>query len=142
LKQSARELEKMASLVESTVVFNESMQRCCIKPEIDENLTELNEEIERLRAKAEAIAVMLKSETGAEHLKLESNGETGFFFRVTLKVSRPTQILIFDSILVREECPKRQRDCADLYQRGGHDFYQCPASGLERRFLRLEESIR
>ncbi|KAI6184360.1 DNA-MISMATCH-REPAIR-2 domain-containing protein [Aphelenchoides bicaudatus] len=88
LKQSARELSKMRALIESTVIYDESTQRYYIKPDVDEDLVELNQQIEDLKSKAENIASLLRSETGEEHIKLESNSENGFYFKVTLKAEK------------------------------------------------------
>jgi len=85
LDRLKRELEKLRSLVESTLFYNEMTQKYCIKADIDEKLVSLKEDIDRVHENAELIGMSLRAERNTDTIKLESNGEIGFFFRVTLK---------------------------------------------------------
>lgn len=74
-------------------MFDELTDRARIKPEIDENLLELNAQIDKLKKKADAALSDVCAEAGTDNIKLESNTETGFFFRVTLKSEKSIRAL-------------------------------------------------
>lgn len=100
MKHSRCELDKLRSLIESTVMINELTNQACIKPDIDENLLELNDQITRLKTKADAALASVSTEVDTDTIKLDSNTETGFFFRVTLKVIFLNEMFFIDRLFM------------------------------------------
>lgn len=79
-------MAKMRELLESTVVLSEATNQACIKPEIDQKLLELNDQIVTIKTSVDALAESLRSENNVDAIKVDTDPETGFCFRVTLKV--------------------------------------------------------
>jgi hypothetical protein len=75
------------ALVESTMDldFYEQSGQHRIKPEIDDELASINGQIIELDGKAQKLLRKLADRINRE-VKLESNVELGYFFRITLKV--------------------------------------------------------
>jgi hypothetical protein len=87
------EFERFVTLIERTLdlaYFEESGQHR-IKPEIDEQLAEIAKQMADLDEKAQKVLEKFAKRMDCE-VKLESNSEAGFFFRITLKVREGERI--------------------------------------------------
>lgn len=86
LQQSKAEFGQFVALVESTMDldFYEQSGQHRIKPEIDDELASINGQIIELDGKAQKLLRKLADRINRE-VKLESNVELGYFFRITLK---------------------------------------------------------
>lgn len=88
IQHSRVEFERFETLIERTLdleYFEQSGQHR-IKPEIDENLGEIANKMNESEKSAKKLLDKLADRLQCE-VKLESNTEYGFYFRVTLKVS-------------------------------------------------------
>lgn len=97
LEKSRRHLKKFTDLIDTTVIFNNVTREACIKPEIDPELAEIQEALQRLNTQAEAIAQSIRIEHNVENIKLESDQDMGFYMRITLKVIYINLLLLFMS---------------------------------------------
>ena len=88
IQHSRVEFERFETLIASTLdldYFEQNGQHR-IKPEIDENLAEIDDKMDESEKSAKKLLARLAERLQCE-VKLESNTEYGFFFRITLKVS-------------------------------------------------------
>ena len=89
LQEISNDFEKFTQMVETTIDLKQVEQgHFMIKPDFDDNLGELREQLddvdEKIRAQEAKTAAELDVERG-KVLKLEHNSQYGYYFRVTLK---------------------------------------------------------
>ncbi|KAB7498881.1 DNA mismatch repair protein Msh2 [Armadillidium nasatum] len=89
LQEVVEDMSKFQEMVEMTLDMNQAAQGdFVIKPEFDDNLSELREQMDELeegiQKELRKAANDLNLESG-KSIKLESNNQLGYFFRVTLK---------------------------------------------------------
>ena len=89
LQEISNDFEKFTQMVETTIDLKQVEQgHFMIKPDFDDNLGELREQLddvdEKIRAQEAKTAAELDVERG-KVLKLEHNAQYGYYFRVTLK---------------------------------------------------------
>ncbi|KAL7646721.1 UNVERIFIED_CONTAM: hypothetical protein RMT77_001974 [Armadillidium vulgare] len=89
LQEVVEDMSKFQEMVEMTLDMNQAAQGdFVIKPEFDDNLSELREQMDELeegiQKELRKAANDLNLEAG-KSIKLESNNQLGYFFRVTLK---------------------------------------------------------
>ncbi|XP_074601818.1 DNA mismatch repair protein spel1 [Brevipalpus obovatus] len=86
IAQSEEDFAQFIELVKSTIDFNDDREPI-IKPEFDEGLGELHEELEEIGSKADQITSKITKKLGIEagKIKLEVNSQTGYGLRVTKK---------------------------------------------------------
>ena len=89
LQELEKDFEKFAQMVETTIDLNQvDNGHYMIKPDFDDNLGELREQLDlidvKIKAQESKAAAELDLEKG-KVLKLEHNSQYGYYFRVTLK---------------------------------------------------------
>lgn len=89
LQELISDLSKYQEMIETTVDMEQAkLGEYVIKPDFDEKLAELREKMDELEADIQSQFRKAASDLGLEagkSIKLESNAQLGYFFRVTLK---------------------------------------------------------
>jgi len=88
LQEAQKDFEKFYQMVETTMDLKQVEQgQFLIKPDFDDNLGELREQLDRVEEKVHDQERKAGSELGLDGkvLKLEHSGQHGYYFRVTLK---------------------------------------------------------
>jgi hypothetical protein len=90
------EFERFVKLIEGAIDYEylEENGKYRIKPDLDDELMEISAQIRELDGEAEKLLPSLVDRIGCE-VKLESNSELGFFFRI------PNKVVFFFSIEIR-----------------------------------------
>eukprot|EP00092_Neocalanus_flemingeri_P108405 GFUD01139226.1.p1 GENE.GFUD01139226.1~~GFUD01139226.1.p1 ORF type:complete len:741 (-),score=186.32 GFUD01139226.1:48-2147(-) len=88
-QEAQKDFEKFYQMVETTLDLKQVDQgHFLIKPDFDDNLGELREELDRIEEKVRDQERKASSELGVERgkvLKLEHSGQHGYYFRLTMK---------------------------------------------------------
>lgn len=89
IRLASLQFEKFAALIETTVDvrYFEETGTCRIKPEIDDQLLETAERMKEIEADCKKALSKISGKL-PESVKLDSNSQLGFFFRVTLKAEK------------------------------------------------------
>lgn len=127
VSHSILEFERFASLVQSTIdeQYYEDFRAFRIKPDIDNNLLEMDLEMKKSGARAKKEQDKLIAKINCENVKLESNGDIGYFFRVTLKAER----------FIRNDTSLK---IIDATKGGGVRFYTQNLANLNEEFRELQ----
>ncbi|KAK0086849.1 hypothetical protein PV325_002411 [Microctonus aethiopoides] len=89
LTECIQDMDKYQEMIENTLDMNAlESKEYRVKPEFNDDLVELNEQLESLKAKMDAQLLKVAKDTDMEpgkKIKLENNSHHGYYFRVTLK---------------------------------------------------------
>ena len=86
LRTANERLLKLKELIETTLDVKLAEQGdYVIRADFDDTLTELKQELDTCESQSKKILSKVSSDLGLDSVKLESNGQIGYFFRVTLK---------------------------------------------------------
>lgn len=89
LRNAEAKLSKLKDMIETTIDLRKAeLGEFIIKSDFDERLGELNLEIEECESQAESALSQVASDlklVSTKSVKLENNGQIGYYFRVTLK---------------------------------------------------------
>ncbi|XP_042897659.1 DNA mismatch repair protein Msh2 [Parasteatoda tepidariorum] len=86
LKEKIEELDKLREMIDDMIDFDAVENReYVIKPDFDENLKEMREEMENLQKSMKADLEKTKTDLGLSTVKLELYERNGYAYRITLK---------------------------------------------------------
>ncbi|VDN35532.1 unnamed protein product [Cylicostephanus goldi] len=93
--------DKYCKLIRSTVdeEFYDKTGDFRIRPDIDPELLRISDEMAALEKKAEKARGNLAAKLNLDSIKLDSNGQLGFFYRVTLKEEKNIRKAKFITVL-------------------------------------------